>query len=33
MHDIVDNSSAIYCTPHGLRIVPYEFEDDGIIIM
>lgn len=31
---IVDNSGIIYCSPHGLRILPYDavFEDDGTIL-
>lgn len=29
MAAIKDNGGFIYCSPHGLRIVPFDFEDDG----
>jgi hypothetical protein len=34
MPEITDNSGIIYCSPHGLRVVPYDFDaDDGTVIM
>lgn len=27
--EIKDNGGIIYCSPHGLRIVPYDFQSDG----
>ncbi|MCD8286751.1 MAG: NusG domain II-containing protein [Clostridia bacterium] len=32
---ITDNNGIIYCSPHGLKIIPtdYELKDDGIIIV
>lgn len=34
--EITDNSGIIYCSPHGLRVVPYNFDpdpDNGHVIM
>ena len=32
--EIRDNSGIIFCSPHGLRVVPFDFDpDDGIIIV
>lgn len=34
MKPVKDKSGMIYCSPHRLRIIPYEFDgDDGFIIM
>lgn len=33
MLDIKDNSGAIICTPHGFRIVPFDSEDDGKVML
>lgn len=32
--EITDNGGIIFCSPHGLRVVPFDYDpDDGIIIV
>lgn len=33
MPEIKDNSGIIYCSPHGLRVEPLNFEDNGNVIL
>lgn len=34
IQEIKDNSGSIICTPHGLRVVPFNYDDDdGVVIV